>query len=325
MNHRVFFYEVFAEEEQSLRRQLPANLNAEFSPFAIQESGHVDPPADVISIRTQSVIPIPWASILKAVLSRSAGFDHLSRFKELTHTTARFGHLFRYSGQAVAEQAAMLWMCLLRKLPKQIESARSFSRDGLTGRECSGKTVSIFGVGDIGHHVAQVARGFNMHVLGIDVVQRHSGIQYVSAQEGLSRADVIVCAMNLTGENLGYFSYEKLSTCRDGAIFVNIARGEFVRSRDLIQLLDEGKLGGVGLDVFPEETKLGPALRENQPAEYPDMAAFQDLSRRTNVILTPHNAFNTLEAVERKSAQTAQQLDAFFKHGKFLDTSLLEH
>jgi len=325
MNSHVFLYEVFSEEELSLRRLLPPGIIAEFSPLSIQETGHKAPPADVISIRTQSVVPPEWAKSLKAVLSRSAGFDHLNHFKQQTGTSAQLGHLFQYSGRAVAEQAAMLWMCLLRKLPMQMESARSFSRDGLTGRECAGKTVSIFGVGDIGHNIARVARGLDMQVLGVDIVLRHSDIHYVSADEGLTRADIIVCAMNLTGDNSGYFNMEKLRTCRTGMIFINIARGEFVRTRDLVQLLDENKLGGVGLDVYPDETKLGPALRENRPADYPELAAFQKLSHRQNVILTPHNAFNTLEAVERKSAQTARQLDAFFNHGKFLEDSQLEH
>jgi len=324
MNDHVFFYEVFTEEELSLRRVLPAHLKVEFSAKSIQESGHINPPAKVISIRTQSEIPPRWASSLNAVLSRSAGFDHLDLFKAKSPTSAQFGHLFRYSGRAVAEQAAMLWMCLLRKLPRQIESARSFSRDGLTGRECSGKVLSIFGVGDIGHHIARVAQGLDMQVLGVDIVQRHSDIEYVSAQEGLSKADVIVCSMNLTRDNPGYFSHEKLSTCRHGLIFINVARGELVHSHDLIRLLDQGKLGGVGLDVFSEEIKLGPALREHHPATYPELDAFQNLSRRDNVILTPHNAFNTQESIERKSAQTAQQLNAFFTHGKFLEPSQLE-
>lgn len=213
---------------------------------------------------------------------------------------------------------------VLRKLPLQMDSARTFTRDGLTGRENAGKTIAIFGVGDIGHHIAEIARGLGMHVLGVDIVQRHADIRYVSPDEGLANADILVSAMNLTHVNREYFRYETLRACRAGTIFINVARGEFVTCRDLLRLLDEGRLGGVGLDVYNEEPLIAPALREHLSSDHPELIAFKELSRRHDAILTPHNAFNTLEAVERKSAQTARQLESFFKHGVFLDQTQWE-
>lgn len=322
---KVSFYEVFEEEEILLRKHLPGEWNCSFTSASIQESGHSKPESDVICIRTQSIIPKLWANKLSGILSRSAGYDHLTKFTEKTGSSAQIGYLFKYSGRAVAEQAAMLWLCLLRKFPSQKRAMKKFSRDGLTGRECAGRTLAVFGVGDIGHHVCKVGAGLGMHVLGVDIVQSHTNIEYASPDRAIAAADIIVCSMNLTGSNREYFSTEVLRQCRDDALFINVARGEFSKSSTLLRLLEDGQLGGVGLDVFYDEPVMGPALRENKTPDHPEFTALQELLKREDVILTPHNAFNTIEAVDRKSSQTAAQLKHFFDTGRFSPEPLPEN
>jgi D-lactate dehydrogenase len=109
-----------------------------------------------------------------------------------------------------------------------------------------------------------------------------------------------------------------MKAAKTGAIFVNIARGELSPSTDLKRLLDEGILSGVGLDVFDHEIDLAGALRSAQPACYPETKAVLELARRDNVILTPHNAFNTAEAVERKALHSVRQIERFIARGSFL-------
>ena len=87
---------------------------------------------------------------------------------------------------------------------------------------------------------------------------------------------------------------------------------------DLERLLDEGRLGGVGLDVFDHETCLADALRGGKPDCGPEARATLGLARRDNVILTPHNAFNTAEAVARKALHSIRQIEHFMKQGGFL-------
>ncbi len=79
--------------------------------------------------------------------------------------------------------------------------------------------------------------------------------------QGVPQADVIVCAMNLTEENREIFRYEVLKQAKPGAVFVNIARGELSPHNDLLRLLDEGRLGGVALDVYENEAELAVGLR----------------------------------------------------------------
>ena len=71
-------------------------------------------------------------------------------------------------------------------------------------------------------------------VLGVDIVRHHEAVEYVAIDEGLAAADIIVCAMNLTAENRGYFSYDRLKQTRPGTVFVNISRGEQSPAADLL-------------------------------------------------------------------------------------------
>ena len=297
----IHFYEAFEEETAALRRFLPAQVRASFAWKTIQEAGDAEPPAPLISIRTQSIIPATWAGKVKGIISRTTGFDHL------VGQRIPCGYLLHYCSRAVAEQAILLVMALLRKLPQQTEQFPGFHRDGLTGRECTGKKLLVVGVGNIGSEVVKIGQALGMDVRRVDIIADRADI---SIDEGLPWADIIVCAMNLTKENAGYFRYDTLKRARPGVVFVNIARGEFSPTADLVRLLDEKHLGGVALDVFEDEPRLATALRAGQ-GTFP-------LLGRPNVILTPHNAFNTAEALERKAEQTVQQIEHFRAHGKFL-------
>lgn len=314
----IFFYEAFEEEERALKQILPPDLCAGFTASTIQEQGHSHPPAPIISIRTQSTIPPEWASSLQAILARTTGYDHLKAYREKTGSKLSCGHLPTYCARAVAEQAMLLWMSLLRKLPEQMEHFKNFDRDGLTGFECEGKTLLVVGVGNIGSEIVRIGNGLGMNVLGVDIFRRYSSFRYVPMEEGLVNADIVVCSMNLTASNIGYFNSERFRKFKRGALFVNVARGEMSPPADLLQALDEKILSGAGLDVYDHENILAVSLRAGKPSDDPAVQAVRELAKRENVVLTPHNAFNTHESVERKSRQTLEQIFHFQKHGTFL-------
>jgi D-lactate dehydrogenase len=219
----------------------------------------------------------------------------------------------------VAEQAMLLWTALLRRLPRQVAQFDSFQRDHLSGQENPGKVMALFGVGNIGHEIWKIATALGIDVRGVDPVRRHAEVAYTSPEEALAQADLIVCAMNLNAGNRGYFTWERLALAKRKPLLVNIARGEFTPSAVLEAALAEGYLSGVALDVYNEESTLAPALRTGHHASFtPDNQALLRLRARPDVLLTPHNAFNTLEAVERKSEQSIRTLLHFQKTGQFL-------
>ena len=300
------------------KRYLDEDIKAVFTDKTIQASGHETPPAQIISTRTQSVLPEAWAGSVKGLLTRSTGYDHIIAYRARTGLCPAAGYLPLYCHRAVAEQAMLLWTALMRRLPKQQRQFTSFHRDGLTGQECQAKHLLVVGVGHIGSEVCRIGRGLDMDVKGVDIAPRHAEVHYVTIEEGLPWADIIVCAMNLTDLNRDYFNYERFLQTKRGVFFVNVARGELSPSADLLQLLEEEHLAGVALDVYDQESTLAEALRTGEAAQDPQVKAALALAARDNVILTPHNAFNTSEAVERKAEQSIQQIRHFKETGAFL-------
>ena len=314
----VYFYEAFEEEAEALRRLLPASFTAGYTDLTIQEAGHAAPPARVISVRTQSILPIGWAPELLAILSRSTGYDHLAAYAAATSAPVALGYLPLYCHRAVAEQAMLLWMSLLRRLPVQMRQFHDFHRDGITGYECEGRTLAVVGVGHIGREVCRIGRALGMRVLGVDREQQFPDVDYATIDDALPQADVLVCAMDLNASNRGYFDAARWRQIKRGAVFVNISRGELSPAADLLAALDAGQLGGVGMDVYNHEAELAVALRTKQPSSDAEVQATLALARRDDVICTPHNAFNSFEAVERKSDHSVQQIVALRETGQFL-------
>lgn len=314
----VYFYEAFQEEADELRSILPEGILAEYTPATIQETGHAAPPAKLISIRTQSQIPLAWAPQLDAILTRSTGYDHLRAYAAATGAPLALGYLPLYCHRAVAEQAMLLWMALLRRLPVQVRQFRTFHRDGITGRECLAKTLVVVGVGNIGHEVCRLGAALDMRVLGVDIEPIRGDVAYVDIDVALPQADVLVCAMDLNASNLGYFNRTRWQQIKPGAVFVNVSRGELSPTTELLAALEAGQLSGVGLDVFDHEAVLATSLRSGTVTSDAEVAATLALAHRDDCILTPHNAFNTAEAVFRKSEHSVEQLVAWHKEGAFL-------
>jgi D-lactate dehydrogenase len=317
---QVFFFEAFEEEAEQIRHFLPDHIEAGFSWKTIQEYSAEALPAPIVSVRTQSAIPAEWAGQLDAILTRSTGFDHLIDYRQRTGVDVHCGYLPLYCNRAVAEQAMLLWMSLMRKLPQQMTNFRNFHRDGITGREAEKKTLLVVGVGNIGSQVARIGHGLDMNVLCVDIENKYPEEKYVSIDEGLPLADIVVCAMNLTEDNYGYFNYQRLSQAKKGLVFVNISRGEQSPSTDLLKHLEEGHLAGVGMDVYVNEKELAVSLREGRSSDDPEVQATLVLLEKPNVIFTPHNAFNTVEAVEKKAGESVEQLLYYLEHGHFYAT-----
>ena len=318
MKYTVYFYEAFEEEQLQLKKYLPTGIKAGFTWKTIQEAGHNRPPAAVISTRTQSAIPPEWAGDITAFISRSTGYDHLTAYREQTGCSALMGHLPLYCNRAVAEQTLMFWLALMRKLKSQLKNFNGFARDGLSGMELSGKTVAVYGVGNIGHEVLDIAASLRMQTIGVDIIQRFDDVTYVEPYSAAARADIIVAAMNLTQENRGYFNAAFWAKVKPGALFINISRGELAPTTHLLAALQKGTLAGLAIDVFDAEKDVAAYLRNGVNSDHPQVQALLKLRDRDDVILTPHNAFNTIEAVERKSEQTVKQLISFLETGQLI-------
>ncbi|OGX37828.1 MAG: hypothetical protein A3C36_05920 [Omnitrophica WOR_2 bacterium RIFCSPHIGHO2_02_FULL_52_10] len=315
--NKVIFYEAFDEEASAIRKFLPGDLNAVFTWKTIQEQGDSSPPAELISVRTQSRVPKEWGKRIKGILTRSRGYDHLTAFRRETGLDIPCGFLDDYCGRAAAEQAVLMMMALLRKLKKQAGNFRAFSRDGITGAQCKGRRAFVAGVGHIGAEIVDITKGLRMEVKGFDIEHKIKGLVYVPLAEGIAWADVVFCALPLTEATRGMIGYEALKQGSPGKIFVNVARGEISPAGELKRLLEEGAVGGIGLDVFPEESALAHRLRAGTESSNQEVKTVLELAERDEALFTPHNAFNTQEALEQKAALSAQAVKQFLARGTF--------
>ncbi len=314
----VKFYEVFDEEKVWLQRLLPINVKADFEKKTIQESSDRSIPAKLICIRTQSVIPLDWLKHIDGVLSRSQGYDHLIPLVQESAHKIKCGYLGSYCAKAVAEHAVVCMQMLLRKMKLQIKNFQTFDREGITGIQLADKKVLVVGVGNIGREIVRIVRNLGMNVKGVDVVQRMTSLKYESLSKGIRWADVIFCALPLTDQTKGLLNYQRLQSVGKGKYLINISRGEITPTYDLRNMLDDGILDGLSLDVYEQESEIAEYLRNPRQRKVKErIKIILELMNRDNVIFTPHNAFNTKEALQDKCHSTIEEMCRFIKVKKF--------
>lgn len=213
------------------------------------------------------------------------------------------------TGNAVttAEHAIALLMSLARMIPEANRTLKAgkWEKKKFEGRELSGKTLGVIGLGNIGRIVADRARGLHMNVIGYDPVltaERAAalGIELVSLDALWERADAVSVHTPLTPETRGLVGKATLPKLKKGVLLVNAARGGIFDLDALLEGLESGRIGGVALDVFEVEPP---------PADLPILA-------HERVIVTPHLGASTKEAQARVALEIAEQVVAYLGAGE---------
>ena len=234
---------------------------------------------------------------LKVIGKYGVGYDNINVAAAKQHgiqVTFTPGVLTR----SVAELAMGLLMSTARNIAAMDQLVRQGKWERITGTELSGKTIGIVGTGNIGREVAKRAAAFEMNIIAFDMWPNHDfaaqyGIQYVSLDELLKRADIISLHTPSTPETVGMINRDSLQSMKKTAVLINTARGDLIVEDDLIKALQEGIIAGAGLDTFATEP-----LRDER---------FFNLK---NVVLTPHAGSNTRETVAKMSVMVATDVVA---------------
>jgi D-lactate dehydrogenase len=259
---------------------------------------------------------------LKLVATRSTGFDHIDLNWCQAHGIA-VANVPDYGDSTVAEHAFALLLAVARNLVEAVERTRrgDFSQAGLRGFELSGKTLGVIGTGRIGRRAIEIAGGFDMTVVAHDLYPEEDtasrlGFRYASLDEVLTAADALTLHVPATQATASLISDREFSLMKPGAILINTARGNVVDVPALVRALADGTLRGAGLDVLPQE----PLIREEAQIfretwtdgyDLKALVANHVLLRFPNVIVTPHNAYNTQSAVRRIIETTIENIEAF--------------
>ncbi len=247
--------------------------------------------ADVVIL---SNIPLPGAVIarcpaLKMISVAFTGVDHIDmekcRQRGITVCNAA-----GYADQAVAELVIGQVISLLRKLALCDRATRSGgTRQGLPGREISGKTAGIIGAGAIGTRVGQLLNKFGCKIIACDTARKNApkdlGISFVDLSTLLRESDIITLHVPLTEKTRGLIGKENISLMKPDCLLINASRGPVVDSQALADALRENRLGGAAIDVFEGE----PPIDSKHP-----------LLGAPNAALTPHIGFATQEAFNRR-------------------------
>lgn len=276
---------------------------------------------DILGVFTESNVDaaiIAKLTNLKCIATLSTGFDHI----DFTATTERgivVSSVPSYGEQTVAEYAFALILALSRKTCEGRERVRDegkFVHEGLRGFDLAGKTIGIVGTGRIGRNAIMMAKGFGMNVIAFDVYKneafaKEANFPYVPFEELLAKSDVISLHVPATPETYHLLNEKTLPLVKRGAYVINTSRGAVIETAALVHALKTGQVGGAGLDVLEEEVTL---KRDGMPGRGTnDFIAVQELIAMPNVIVTPHNAFNTKEAFLRILDVTIENIVNFTK------------
>ncbi len=249
---------------------------------------------------------------VRAVLLRCAGFNNvdLAAAGQLGLFVARVP---AYSPEAVAEHALALVMTLNRHTHRAYNRVRegNFMLDGLLGRTLHGKTVGIVGTGKIGLATARIFKGMGCTVLGHDPYPSPAFAAIgasVALEELLAHADVVSLHCPLTPDTQHMIDDASLARMKPGAMLVNTSRGGLVDTHAVIRALKSRRLGHLAIDVYEQESGL---FFRDWSGEIIDDDAFQRLMTFPNVLVTGHQGFFTVEALQEISEITLGNLADF--------------
>jgi D-3-phosphoglycerate dehydrogenase len=250
---------------------------------------------DGLMVRSKTIIDrdlLGDSPSLRFIARAGAGIDNLEEDYILKKGIA-IVHAAEGNRDAVGEYTVGALLSLMRNIPKGDKEVRSmiWEREGNRGEEIMGKTVGLIGYGNMGQSLARRLQGFECKVLAYDKYKTNFSDSYAmeSTMEDLHReADILSLHVPLTAETRGLVDQQYLNRFQKKLILVNTSRGEIVPFESIVQGFTTNKLRGLVLDVLENE-KLS-TLTE------PQMAAFNSLKVRTDVIFTPHIAGWTYES-----------------------------
>ncbi len=261
---------------------------------------------------------------LRMITTRSTGFDHIDlEYCKLKNIAAC--NVPEYGSNTVAEHTFALILAVSRKIIPSVERTKrgDFSLDGLRGFDLFGKTFGAIGVGHIAKAAIRIAKGFGMKVVVFshhpdDDLARELDFAWVDLPTLLSSSDIVSLHVPLTKETQHLINIENILHFKKGSLLINTSRGGVVQTEAILLGLEKGVLTGAGLDVLEEEcfikeeTQL---LTEEflKQCDIKTQLLNHVLLTKKNVLVTPHNAFNSQEALQRILSTTAGNITSFLQ------------
>lgn len=336
MHFEVLGPEAIYLEEETLKAKesgkIPENHTFFITPLNLQEFLKENPGTvlpDIITTKTHSILPESYLDeCKKSVITRSAGYDHFEYLAE----KANIASLREYCVNAVAQTTMKFLYAAAGETNHYEKNVETFERKNSKAfMELNKERVlTVFGVGRIGRRTYELAEANGLTVQGVDIRQEElhniygDAVKFVSKEEAVKSSDIIVNAMNLTKNkesrfyNAGYFSCEYLSKANKNLIFINVTRGEIAPESVLLELYKSGKITGLGLDVFTNESEFAKLLT-GEAVTGADLLAAKtlvdmSLERKANIYVQPHQGFNSDIAAKAKAVESIKHVISWYKN-----------
>ncbi len=258
---------------------------------------------------------------LKMVAARSTGIDHID-IEQCKKRGIKVANVPEYGSNTVAEYTVALMLAIAKKIVPAHQSVENgeFSPEGLTGVDLEGKTLGVVGVGKIGGNVVRLGRALGMRVIAVErnrdeKLAKWLRFKYVDLETLLRESDFVTLHVPYLPATHHLINSENIKLMKRGSYLINTSRGPIVKAEAIVWALNHGILAGAGLDVTEEEDKVEniSMVTSKRPTkdDLQEVLSFHLLRDRDDVVFTPHNAFNTREAIERIIKTTIGNISSF--------------
>jgi len=318
---KAVFYEIKPWEAEHIKKILKGHALV-FRKEAL-DSSNIVKDAQIVSpfiyskIDKKALAAMPK---LKAVVTRSTGYDHIDiaacKMKKVI-----VSNVPSYGENTVAEHTFALMLSISRNLAKSNKRVCKTEQceDDIMGFDLKGKTIGIIGGGRIGMHVARIAHAFAMKVLVFDLERNQFmsevlGFEYTDMDRLLKSSDIVTLHVPYNKHTHHLIGKPELRRMKKGAVLINTSRGAIVDTDAMLKALESRRLAGAGLDVIEGEDLL---VNEDELLTHPEKQYEVFRAHRIfsmdNVVFTPHNAFNSKEAIMRILDTTVENILAVAK------------
>lgn len=326
---KIVFFELEKTEQPIIAKSFGDSVVSFFEEKLDENNTEKAKDADAICVFINSVINrkvIDAMPNLKFISTRSTGVNHIDcEYAKIRGI--QISSVPAYGSHTVAE----FTFGLILNLSRNIEKANNYIRESsdfnyfprMEGFDLEGKTLGVVGTGKIGKNVVKIAKSFAMNVIAYDlfpdlVFAKENNFEYKSFDDVISLSDILTLHTPYTKENHHFINKESISKMKKGVYLINTARGELIDTDALVWGLKEGVIAGAGLDVLEGEKELKEEIevlsanyRSMKTEEYKMLLEDHILMDMPNVIITPHIAFYTREAVAEILKVTILNIQGF--------------
>ncbi len=325
----ILFFNINKDDKNFFKDQCEGKYNAKFIKQTLNPRTDVNEEmkkAEVLSCFTISNVNedvLKKFPNLKLIALRCVGFNNIDvdycKANNIAVVNAK-----GYGNRTVAEFALGLLLDVSRKISHSYLNMLKENQEYVdyVGMELLNKTIGIIGVGAIGAELVKIAHGLNMKILGYDLyenqeLKQNYNLEYTDLDTLLMQSDFISLHAPLTKDNFHLINENKIALMKESAIIINTARGELIKTSALYKALSFNTIRGAGLDVLEYEQATSD-FDMLYDMDYIDKDCVKQIllnhqiTKLDNVVITPHIAYDTVEAKNRIKQITMDNINSFF-------------